>query len=108
MKKRVGIKKEWISARAAGVYLKEPVFNREEIIYAELDADDRRHTKAYFDALGHYTRWDVLRLDLRGDPDEPLAVKPRRELDEHTLKMLAEKYGLELDKMKELSQELGS
>lgn len=48
------------------------MFDKEEIIYAELDADDRRYTKAYFDALGHYTRWDVLMLDLRGEPSEPL------------------------------------
>jgi amidase/nitrilase len=60
----------------AGVYLHEPVFDREEIIYAELDLDDRRHTKAYFDALGHYSRWDLLRLELRGEPYEPLSTKP--------------------------------
>jgi amidase/nitrilase len=60
----------------AGVYLHEPVFDREEIIYAELDSDDRRHTKAYFDALGHYSRWDLLRLELRGEPYEPLSTKP--------------------------------
>lgn len=55
----------------AGVYLKDPVFDRETILYTDLDMDDRRHTKAYFDALGHYARWDVLRLDLWGDPLEP-------------------------------------
>jgi len=63
----------------AGVYLQEPVFDRETILYAELDADDRRHTKAYFDALGHYTRWDVLRLDFYGEPTEPTTRRsPKR------------------------------
>jgi len=62
----------------AGVYLQEPVFNREVILYAELDADDRRHTKAYFDAVGHYTRWDVLRLDFYGEPAEPTAKRGSR------------------------------
>lgn len=66
----------------AGVYLHEPVFDREEILYAELNADDRRHTKAYFDAVGHYSRWDLLRLDIRGDPDEPLSRKPKPKINE--------------------------
>jgi nitrilase len=91
----------------AGVYLHEPVFDREEIIYAELDADDRRHTKAYFDALGHYTRWDLLRLDIRGEPNEPLtARKPKRELDQQTMERLAEKYSLETEKLKDLLEEI--
>jgi len=91
----------------AGVYLHEPVFDREEIIYAELDADDRRHTKAYFDALGHYTRWDLLRLDIRGEPNEPLTVgRPKRGLDQQTMERLAEKYGLETEKLKDLMEEI--
>ena len=92
----------------AGVYLVEPVFDREEIIYAELDADDRRHTKAYFDALGHYTRWDLLRLDLRGDPMDPLTEESAVwELDEDTITLLAEKYGLEPEDIINLIDELG-
>jgi len=91
----------------AGVYLKEPVFDREEIIYAELDADDRRHTKAYFDALGHYTRWDVLRLDIRGEPAEPLTELSEPSLDLRTLQLLAEKYGLEPETIIDLLDELG-
>jgi nitrilase len=91
----------------AGVYLHEPIFDREEIIYAELDADDRRHIKAYFDALGHYTRWDLLRLDIRGEPNEPLtARKPKRELDQKTMERLAEKYSLETEKLRDLLEEI--
>lgn len=56
----------------AGVYIQEPVFNKETILYAELDQDDRRHTKAYIDAMGHYARWDVLRLDIHGEPRRPI------------------------------------
>ena len=55
----------------AGVYLVEPVFNKEAIITAELNLDDRLHTKAYLDSLGHYARWDILRLDIRGSPNKP-------------------------------------
>ncbi|MGD2142005.1 MAG: carbon-nitrogen hydrolase family protein [Candidatus Bathyarchaeota archaeon] len=92
----------------AGVYLREPVFNKEEIIYAELDADDRRHTKAYFDALGHYTRWDLLRLDIRGEPLSPLTEESVAwEIDDETFSALAEKYGLDSSELEELLEELG-
>ena len=91
----------------AGVYLIEPVFDEETILYTELNLDDRRHMKAYFDALGHYARWDVLRLDLRGKPFEPLT--PRRvryNLDLGTLEVLAEKYSIEFGKLKRLLEDL--
>jgi amidase/nitrilase len=92
----------------AGVYLHEPVFDREEIIYAELDADDRRHTKAYFDALGHYTRWDLLRLDIRGEPLDPLTEESLVwEMDEDTIDELAERYGLTPEELAKLLEELG-
>lgn len=92
----------------AGVYLHEPVFDREEIIYAELDADDRRHTKAYFDALGHYTRWDLLRLDLRGEPLDPLTEESAVwEIDKDTIDELAERYGLTPEELAKLLEELG-
>jgi hypothetical protein len=32
---------------------------------------------------------DLLRLDIMRDPDESLSAKPRRELDEHILRILA-------------------
>jgi len=91
----------------AGVYLQEPVFDKEAILYADLDADDRRHTKAYFDALGHYARWDVLRLDLRGKPLDPLSPgRSADNLDPITLKQLSEKHGIEPDKIETLLKDL--
>lgn len=41
----------------------------EEIVYAEIDLDNRIPVKSAFDAVGHYTRPDVAKveLDLRGD-----------------------------------------
>jgi len=92
----------------AGVYLVEPVFDRKEIIYAELDADDRRHTKAYFDALGHYTRWDIMRLDLGGEPVDPLTAESEvSEQDPEELDGIAERYGLTPEELDALLEELG-
>jgi len=91
----------------AGVYLEGPIFDKETILYAELDGDDRRHTKAYFDALGHYARWDVLRLDMGREPLEPLTRRRARyNIDPSMLKILAEKYGIEPGKLERLLEDL--
>jgi amidase/nitrilase len=91
----------------AGAYLHEPVFDREDIIYVELNADDRRHTKAYFDALGHYTRWDLMRLDLRGEPNDPITEDSWIFNSEEDLEPLAEKYGLSISVLRNLLDDLG-
>jgi amidase/nitrilase len=90
----------------AGVPLVGPVFDREEILYAELDADDRRHTKAYVDALGHYARWDVLGLDLKGEPQVPLRTMRRQRPARERLKVVAEKHGVDLDRLEAILGEL--
>ncbi|MCW4049721.1 MAG: carbon-nitrogen hydrolase family protein [Candidatus Bathyarchaeota archaeon] len=88
----------------AGVYLVEPVFNKETILYADLDLDDRRHTKAYLDALGHYARWDVLRLDMRGEPNAPFTEVA--EIPYSKVKAVAEKHGVDPDKLEKMLREL--
>ncbi len=45
-----------------GHYVTEPVWDREEIIYAELDMDKVPASRMEFDACGHYARPDVLEL----------------------------------------------
>ncbi len=89
----------------AGVYLVEPVFNEETILYAELDQDDRRHAKAYVDALGHYARWDVLRLDVRGEPNQPFTVRPI-DIPYSRIKEVAERHGADPDKLEKMLREL--
>ncbi|MBN2336773.1 carbon-nitrogen hydrolase family protein [Candidatus Bathyarchaeota archaeon] len=90
----------------AGVYIVEPTFDKETILYAELDQDDRRHTKAYLDALGHYARWDVLRLDLRGEPSQPFAEP--HEVPCSRVKEVAERHGVDPDRLEKMLRELGS
>jgi nitrilase len=88
----------------AGVYMNEPVFDKETILYAELNQDDRRHTKAYLDALGHYARWDVLRLDIRGTPNQPFTEPP--EIPYSKVKEIAEKHNVDPDKLEKMLREL--
>lgn len=94
----------------AGLSLVEPVFGEEKLIYAVLDADERRATKAYFDAMGHYARWDTVRLDLRDEMLTPMVsrAEARKEvkLDDGSLKRLAEKYGIEVDRLIKIIEEL--
>ena len=46
-----------------GHYVTEPVWDREALIYAELDMNAVPASRMEFDACGHYSRPDVLRLE---------------------------------------------
>lgn len=47
-----------------GTYLVPPLINQEKILMAEIDFNDRRLFKAWFDPMGHYSRPDVYSLQL--------------------------------------------
>lgn len=42
--------------------LKGPLFDKEDVLYADLNLDDIQHSKLDFDAVGHYARPDVFTL----------------------------------------------
>ena len=91
----------------AGLYLAGPALEQETVLYATLDADERRATKAYFDAVGHYARPDLMRLRLKRISRRRLRDRelPSPELDEKLAKDLAEKYGLDPQRVPELLRE---
>ncbi|MFQ5710220.1 MAG: carbon-nitrogen hydrolase family protein [Candidatus Geothermarchaeales archaeon] len=95
----------------SSIYVAGPVFGQETILYSTLDNNVRRKVKAYFDALGHYARWDVARLDLRDEPWTPLTPRersllPPTEASREDLEGLARRYGLDLERLMELIEEL--
>lgn len=47
-----------------GHYVTQPVWDREEIIYAELDMQKVPASRMEFDCCGHYSRNDVLALSI--------------------------------------------
>jgi amidase/nitrilase len=54
-----------------GIIQAGPVLGEETLLTAEFSRWDRRVAKTYFDAMGHYTRWDAVQLqidDSRVDP----------------------------------------
>lgn len=58
-----------------GAYLVEPVINKEEILYAEIDYNRRRLWKAWFDPVGHYSRKDVYSLQLHAPNGREFSYK---------------------------------
>lgn len=48
-----------------GKYVAEPVFGREDMIYADLDLDQVVQSRLDFDVVGHYARPDVFKLEVK-------------------------------------------
>jgi hypothetical protein len=72
------------------------------IVWAEIDAEERRLAKAYFDCVGHYARFDLLSLNIRQEAWSPTgsfpppheAPEPERD---HELRRLAYRYGVRVE-----------
>jgi nitrilase len=88
----------------AGVVLEGPLLNKEGILYAELDPDDRAMTKAYFDCMGHYSRWDVMRLDLRLEPAFP--ALERTPITRKMIEEVADRHGVDPEELVDMISEL--
>jgi len=93
-----------------GTYLAEPVFNKETIVYAELDMDDRIIAKNVFDCMGHYSRWDLVSLNIREEGWEPVqkaaGEKGPNRISSEKLERVAKKFKLGTDKLEAILKEL--
>ena len=87
----------------SGQWTKEPVFGSETIVWAEIDQEERRLAKAYFDSVGHYSRWDVLQLLIRDEGWEPT---PAREPTGQALREAAERFEVRLNRLEALVERL--
>lgn len=57
-----------------GDYLAGPVYGKEDIIYADIDRDMIIRSKAVIDGVGHFSRPDILKLEIKGyDPGKKKA-----------------------------------
>ena len=59
----------------AGIVKAGPLVGEEGLLTADFERDERRATKAYFDAMGHYTRWDAVSLSISDETLEPARAK---------------------------------
>lgn len=85
-----------------GMYIAEPVVGKEAIVYADLYLEDRIVAKNIFDAMGHYSRWDVVSLNIRDHKWEPAVPMA----DPDRVESLARKYGMRKEALDSLLEEL--
>jgi amidase/nitrilase len=95
----------------AGRYLVEPNFEKDAILYAECYANQIKAVKAVFDALGHYARWDIVRLGVRYEawtPEVPLTEMPHTEIGLSTseVKRISEEFEIDAEKLESLLDEI--
>jgi len=85
-----------------------PLIGEETILYADCHAHHLKLAKAIFDCLGHYTRWDVVRLQVRREPWEPVVEvrKPIIEVAADKLRHISEEYEIAPDKLESLINKL--
>ena len=91
-----------------GAYAAEPVFHREEMVVAELDLADRIVAKNVFDCMGHYSRWDVVSLQIRDKDFEPTAPFSPRRIKMEQIEKVAERHSLPAEKVETILRELQS
>ena len=85
-----------------------PVIGEETIVYADCHAHHLKLAKAVFDCLGHYTRWDVVRLEVRKEPWAPEVdiKRPVIKLPPGELRRISEEYEISTDKLEAIIDEL--
>jgi nitrilase len=64
--------RERVIVSPSGEVLAGPLYDREGILYAELDLGEIVRGKVDFDAAGHYSRPDVFRLHVNESPRLPV------------------------------------
>jgi amidase/nitrilase len=96
-------------ANPFGAYAADPVFHREALVMAEVDLADRIVAKSVFDCMGHYSRWDVVSLQIRDQDFAPAAsAPPPRRIRMEQIEAVAERHQLPAEKVENILRELQS
>jgi|Deesub1362B_J571_1020462.scaffolds.fasta_scaffold00981_10 amidase/nitrilase len=95
----------------SGLYIVDPIFDEETIVYAELDPEERLATKAYFDCIGHYSRWDLVQLNFKAKHITPLKISEELTdviLSSKRFEDLIKNYDIRIKKIEQLLEKLHS
>ena len=74
----------------------------------ELDLNDRIVAKNVFDCMGHYSRWDVVSLQIRDKDFEPATPLSPRRIKLEQIEEVAERHHLPAEKVETILRELQS
>jgi amidase/nitrilase len=88
-------------------YMVPPTFDRETILYADLQAKFIKVVKSVFDALGHYARWDMVSLTVPPEPYEPVTkgrptFYPEAPVVERVVEAVAKEFSLDPEKVEDV------
>ncbi|ELY43825.1 carbon-nitrogen hydrolase family protein [Natronorubrum sulfidifaciens] len=96
----------------AGIVKAGPAIGEETLLTAEFDRDERRATKAYFDSVGHYTRWDAVNLNVRDTELAPFEGEQAGETpptpSPATIEEIATEHDLPIDTVESIVDSLHS
>jgi amidase/nitrilase len=91
----------------AGIVKAGPLIGEEGLLTADFERDERRATKAYFDAMGHYSRWDAVSLDVSDETLSPFSEGSRghheRRLSAAAAQEIAEEYEIPIDAVEDVA-----
>jgi amidase/nitrilase len=94
----------------AGIVEAGPVVGEEALLTAEFHRDERRATKAYFDAMGHYARWDAVSLSVSGETLGPIrrsdAREPAPQLSAHRAEEIAAEHDVPVEAVEAVAEAL--
>jgi nitrilase len=95
-----------------GLFVAGPVFGEETIVWAEVDLEERELAKAYLDGVGHYSRPDLLTLQIRDEAwrlTGPEKLTERRRASTTTDQMLGtlRHYGITPEELETILADYG-
>ncbi len=99
---------EWASGGSSivnpgGRYLIEPNFEKDAMLYSECHANQIKAVKAVYDSLGHYSRWDIAKLHLNTEEQNPFSNgNLLARIKKEDLHRISDKYQIDPEKLQDI------
>jgi nitrilase len=93
-----------------GQYIAEPVFGDVDMVVVDCEERLVKGAKAFFDGMGHYSRFDTLRLQRRTRPWEPVVPLEQgpssARIDRAALRRIADQFEIPEDRLGRIADEV--